>query len=148
MEKLEQNYNMIDWWKKVYLNNYANFSGRARRKEYWFSYLLTLLLIVPLYIILVLAIVSENQVFMIIMGGIFVILFLAIIIPTLAVTVRRLHDTNKSGWYYLISFIPFVGPLILFVFTLLEGDRGENNYGSDPKEVDNQDEINQIGIDN
>jgi uncharacterized membrane protein YhaH (DUF805 family) len=54
-------------------------------------------------------------------------------IPTLAVTIRRLHDTNKSGWFYLLNFVPLVGPIILLVFYLTEGTRGPNEYGPDPK---------------
>ena len=59
--------------------------------------------------------------------------YLSLIIPTLAVTVRRLHDTNKSGWYYFISLIPLIGGIILLVWLLSDGDRYANNYGDDPK---------------
>ena len=53
--------------------------------------------------------------------------------PGLAVTVRRLHDTGKSGWLYLLALIPYIGSLIIFIFTVIKGDRGDNKYGPDPK---------------
>lgn len=65
--------------------------------------------------------------------GLMMLWALATFIPTLAVAIRRLHDTDKSGWFYLINFIPFVGPIIMFVFYLMEGTRGPNRYGPDPK---------------
>lgn len=71
------------------------------------------------------------------LGGLMVVLYviyaLAVLVPALAVTVRRLHDTNKSGWLILIGLIPLVGPIILLVFYLTDGDRGENQYGPSPK---------------
>ena len=65
---------------------------------------------------------------------ILVIVFLfAHFIPTIALTVRRLHDTGKSGWWYLIVLVPYLGNFIIFIFTLIDGDRGDNKYGSNPK---------------
>lgn len=58
---------------------------------------------------------------------------LATTIPSLAKLVRRLHDTNHSGWWIFISMVPLIGPLILFSFTVKDGDRGDNNFGPDPK---------------
>ncbi len=145
MEKLEQNYNMFDWWKKVHLQNYANFNGRARRAEYWYAYLFNIIFFLPIYILFIIAVVNESEIMMVITGGIMLILGLLLVVPYLAVAVRRLHDTNKSGWFLLLSIVP-VASLVIFVFTVLEGDKGENNYGKDPKDFTNQDEINQIGI--
>ena len=68
---------------------------------------------------------------------------LATFLPSLAVAVRRLHDTDKSGWYLLLSLVPFVS-LVLFVFYLLEGNNGKNQYGNDPKNPSN--EIQNIGV--
>ncbi len=62
--------------------------------------------------------------------------WLATFIPTLAVTIRRFHDQDKSGWFYLLAFIPFVGGIIVFIFMLLEGSRGPNRFGPDPKGPD------------
>lgn len=116
------------------LKNYAGFSGRARRKEYWmfilFHYLIVVVLAIPLIVI------SENgnnETLMIIFGSIVGIYVLGTLIPTLAVTVRRLHDTDRSGWVILVRFIPYVGGFIMLFFTVSNGTKGTNQYGTDPK---------------
>ena len=101
------------------LKKYAVFSGRARRAEYWYFYLFN-------FIIGVLFAIGT-------LGGIY---SLAVLIPSIAVTVRRLHDTNHSGWWLLISFIPFFGGIILLIFLLQDSQPGENQYGPNPKEVE------------
>ncbi|MES2850428.1 MAG: DUF805 domain-containing protein [Bacteroidota bacterium] len=133
MEKPESSYNMIDWWKKVIFQNYANFSGRARRSEYWYFILFNVILFVPLYIIAIIGTVNESTGLSIFGFSLLGIGVIGIIIPSLAVVVRRLHDLNKSGWYYFIRLIPLVGPIILLVWLCTEGDRHRNNYGEDPK---------------
>ncbi|QVL57322.1 MAG: DUF805 domain-containing protein [Simkaniaceae bacterium] len=102
--------------------NYANFKGRARRKEYWLFTLATLLFSISATIVdsvLPLKILSS-------------ILQLFIIIPGLAVAVRRLHDIGKSGWYYLIALIPFVGWIIMIVWFCRKGQDGNNRFGPNP----------------
>ncbi len=95
--KQELNYNMIDWWKKVYLKNYANFSGRARRAEFWYFTLACFLVYITFaFLTAITGIANDGSPLLTI---IFAIFYLSLIIPTLAVTVRRLHDINKSGWY-------------------------------------------------
>ncbi|MDI9312817.1 MAG: DUF805 domain-containing protein [Limnohabitans sp.] len=144
MGKSEENYNAIDWWKKVVFENYANFNGRARRKEYWNFQLIN---IVSILIIVVIGIsLSGNSDDVPLVFYLFGIIFLGIIIPSIAVTVRRLHDIGKSGWFYLISFVPYVGGLIMLYFTVLDSEQGSNQYGSNPKEFGNDDEINEIGV--
>ena len=133
MEKHESSYNMIDWWKKVVLKNYANFNGRARRAEYWYFTLANILLLIPFYILGVVGAASDSSGLSILGLGIYIVLVLGTIIPTLAVAVRRLHDLNKSGWYYFIALIPLVGSIILLVWFCTDGDRATNNYGDDPK---------------
>lgn len=133
MEKNEANYNLIDWWKKVILKNYANFEGRARRSEYWYFVLGNILLLVPLYAIGIGGILNESSVLSTLGIGLYAILALGTFIPGLAVGVRRLHDINKSGWNYLFCLIPFVGGIILLVWFCTEGDRFSNQYGEDPK---------------
>ncbi len=138
--KNESEFSMIDWWKKVFLENYANFEGRARRSEYWYFVLFNFIISVSAWII---------SIILIFFGGFLLWFFipifsLALIIPNLAVQVRRLHDTGKSGWYLLMVFIPLVGPIILLVFYCTEGDRGPNEYGPDPK-MQAGPEINNIG---
>jgi uncharacterized membrane protein YhaH (DUF805 family) len=69
-------------------------------------------------------------------GPIYLLYALATFIPGLAVAIRRLHDTGKSGWYFLVAFIPLIGGIILLVFMVMQGDIGENAYGPDPKEYE------------
>ncbi len=133
MEKHESNYNLIDWWKKVVFKNYANFEGRARRSEYWYFVLFNIILILPIYGFLIAGAVNGSESFSMLGLGVIVIVAVGLIIPTLAVSVRRLHDTNKSGVYYFIGFIPIAGPIIMWVFYCTEGDSGTNKYGADPK---------------
>lgn len=112
------------------LKKYAVFSGRAQRKEYWMFFLFNFIIIFTLsFIGAIVSIATESYV------GIFVNLYsLAIFIPSAAVLVRRLHDTNHSGWWFFMSFIPFVGAIILLVFVLRDSQPGENRYGPNPKE--------------
>jgi uncharacterized membrane protein YhaH (DUF805 family) len=136
MQKSESNYNMIDWWKKVVFQNYANFSGRARRSEYWYFVLGQFCLIIPFYALGMAGLLNDSPAMATAGLAMYGIIVLASIIPALAVAVRRLHDTNKSGWYYFIGIIPFIGAIILLVWFFTEGDRSGNNYGNDPKNLD------------
>tara|TARA_Y100001933_G_scaffold61813_1_gene61992 strand:+ start:138 stop:509 length:372 start_codon:yes stop_codon:yes gene_type:complete len=122
----------MEWYLKVMRDNYANFNGRARRKEYWMFYLF--LFLFALLAGFVLAILFElGESVATIAAILAVVWYLAHLVPALAVTVRRLHDTGKSGWFYLFAFIPYIGSLIIFIFTVIEGDKGDNKYGPDPK---------------
>ena len=125
-------------WMLMPLKRYADFSGRSRRKEYWMFLLFIVLVYFALGVVLTMVGLSgngEGSIFGV--GGatlIILLLFgLAVIIPSIAVTVRRFHDQDKSGWFYLLNFIPYVGPIIVLVFMCLEGTRGPNRYGPDPK---------------
>ncbi len=119
------------------LRKYADFNGRARRSEYWLFTLFLVIVSIVLYVPM-LAFAGEMQttgemnpiagLFMLIL----VVFFLGTLIPSIAVTVRRLHDTDRSGWWYLISFIPF-GGIVLLIFTVLDGTPGSNKFGRDPK---------------
>ena len=133
MEKHESNYNMIDWWKKAILKNYANFNGRARRAEYWYTALFNFILIIPFYCIAIWGITSKSTTITILGSLLYIVVALGTLIPGLAVSVRRLHDLNKSGWNYLIGLIPFIGGIILLVWFFTDGNRFVNNYGDDPK---------------
>lgn len=119
------------------LKNYAEFNGRARRKEYWqfslFHILIIILLVIPLMISMPDTQTSGPSPLIIIAATLLGIYILGTFLPSLAVTVRRLHDINKSGWYYLTSFIPYAGGIIILVLTAKNGDPGSNKYGSDPK---------------
>lgn len=111
-------------WMLMPLHRYADFSGRSRRKEYWMF---------ALAVIIAYA-VAVGIDSMIGTGGILVgITALGLIVPSIAVAVRRFHDQDKSGWFVLLNFIPLVGGIIVLVFMCLEGTKGDNNYGADPK---------------
>jgi uncharacterized membrane protein YhaH (DUF805 family) len=135
MEKQETNYNLIDWWKKVVLKNYANFEGRARRAEYWNFVLANFLILIPLYLIGMAGMASQSPALSMLGIGLYGILALGTLIPSLAAVVRRLHDINKSGWYYFIALIPLIGGIILLVWLFTDGDRHTNTYGDDPKSI-------------
>lgn len=136
MQKSESNYNMIDWWKKVVFQNYANFTGRARRSEYWYYVLGQFCLIIPFYAIAIAGAINENVLLSIIGFAVYGILILATLIPSLAVAVRRLHDVGHSGWFYFIGLIPFIGAIVLLVWFFTEGNRFANKWGEDPKNPD------------
>lgn len=126
----------MNWYLEVIKNNYANFSGRARRKEYWMFTLVNTIIITVLYAILISSVdmnTGEMSSLGSIAGIIIGIYSLAIIVPSLAVTIRRFHDQDKSGWMFLLAFIPAIGGLIVFVFMCLEGTKGDNRFGPDPK---------------
>ena len=137
MIKEERDFNMLDWWKKVILDNYVNFSGRARRAEYWYFTLMHWLIIISLGLLsVILSAIFKNSDLVSIPLILIVLYFLATFLPSLAVLVRRLHDTGKSGWWILAPAIPIVGniaSIVLFVFCCIEGDSFPNDYGPDPK---------------
>jgi len=119
----------MDWYLKA-LKQYAAFTGRARRREYWFFALFNAIaLMVLAFIDGMMGSFSEEVGFGLLSG----LYFLATLLPALAVTVRRLHDTDRSGWWILIGVIPVIGFIVVLVFTLLEGTPGENRYGPNPK---------------
>ena len=120
-------------WAILPLKRYAEFTGRSRRKEYWMFTLLCVVVAVVLGIVeSILGLGGMVGYY----GPLTALFLLAILVPSIAVGIRRLHDTNRSGWWILISFVPFVGGLILLVFYVLEGTRGPNEYGPDPKGED------------
>lgn len=124
----------IDNWKTVVTQRYAQFDGRARRAEYWWFFLINIVIYVGIGVVTaILGAISDS---LAIIGLLAYVGFgLAMLIPGLALAVRRLHDTNKSAWFLLIALIPFVGGLILLVFMLIDGDREANTYGPSPKYI-------------
>lgn len=136
---------MIEWYKKVVFENYANFKGRARRSEYWYFALANGLISIILIIIggAIGAAFGDGFTGIAIGYGLFIIYMLATLLPTLGVIARRLHDIDKSGWFYLVSFIPLVGPIWILILFCTEGNQGPNQYGPDPKNL--IEEINEIG---
>lgn len=113
----------MEWYLKV-LRQYADFAGRARRKEFWMFVLFNILAS------LVASFVDYSLGVSLISG----LYSLFILIPGIAVSVRRLHDIGKSGWMLLIILIPIIGVIWLIVLYATEGTYGENQYGPDPKE--------------
>jgi uncharacterized membrane protein YhaH (DUF805 family) len=121
----------MNWYLKV-LKQYADFNGRARRKEYWMFVLFSMIFsILATVLDNVLGIAMEGIGY----GPLYGLYLLAIIIPSIAVGVRRLHDIGKSGWMMLISFIPLIGGIWLLVLFVTDGNPGENEYGANPKEM-------------
>ena len=108
------------------LSQYANFNGRARRSEYWYYILAYAIISAVLN-----ALAQYSSIFTVLSG----IFGLALICPTLAVAVRRLHDIGKSGWYYLFALIPLVGAIILLVWFVKDSEPGDNVYGPNPKGI-------------
>lgn len=120
----------MEWYLKVVKENYANFSGRARRKEYWMFMLFNLIVCLTLFFLMAL---FEGSIFAYIFLFIYCIYILALIVPSMALIARRMHDTNRSGWAYFMNFIPVVGPFIVLYYVCTEGTSGDNRYGPDPK---------------
>ena len=120
----------MHWYLDV-LKKYAVFGGRARRKEYWLFTLFNMIIAYGLLAIdyLVGTDYGSN------MGLLYTLYILATLLPSLAVFVRRLHDTGRSGWWFFIGFVPLVGAIILIVFMVLDSQSGSNKYGEDPKSV-------------
>ena len=118
----------MHWYIDV-LKKYTVFEGRARRKEYWIFVLISSLVLIFLSLIDELTgwKVWEDE------GVLSLVYSIAVFVPTLAVVVRRLHDTDRSGWWILIALIPLVGAIVLLVFLILKGNEGDNRFGPDPK---------------
>jgi len=124
----------IDTIKK----RYADFDGRARRSEYWYFQLFNFLIYVGLLIIS--GILGYIEPLLSFIGiGLFYLLAIGLLVPSIALAVRRLHDTGKSGWMYLIALIPLAGPIILLVFMCTDSDPGSNEYGANPKRIGGDD---------
>ncbi len=120
-------------WYLTALKKYAQFSGRSRRSEYWFFVLFNIIISVGLAILDGLLSLSDSTYGIGLLGSLY---SLVILVPSLAVAVRRLHDTGRSGFFILLSLIPCIGTIILIVFFAQEGNSGENEYGPDPKEME------------
>ncbi|MEW6384213.1 DUF805 domain-containing protein [Stenotrophomonas hibiscicola] len=113
------------------LKRYAQFEGRANRREYWMFQLFLLIVSTVLMVPLIAGLVMQSDMLGIASIILFVVFWLATFVPVIAVTVRRLHDCNQSGWMYLLAFVPF-GGLVIFVFALLPGTPRQNVYGPVP----------------
>lgn len=144
-----ENYWLAAW------NNFGVFSGRATRSEYWLYRLEVIIVGFVIYMFFFLLtgqtgaerltgseVLPENEPILgILILGVAAILGILLIIVDLGVTIRRLHDTGRSGWWIFIRLVPYIGGLVLFIFTLLDSESGENQYGPSPKNL--RAEINQ-----
>jgi len=120
---------VMSWYLKV-LRQYADFSGRARRMEYWVFNVISLLITIAAVTVDAITGSLSLTLGLGLLSGIYA---LAVLIPGLAVSVRRLHDSNRSGWWLLLIFIPLLGGLTLLVFMFLGSTPGDNRFGPNPK---------------
>ena len=118
----------MNWYIEV-MKKYAVFSGRARRREYWMFVLFNIIIALVLSIIEGIADAgSENN------RSVLATLYgLAVLLPSLAVSVRRLHDTGRSAWWMLIGLIPIIGTIVLLIFIIQDSQLMDNQYGPNPK---------------
>jgi uncharacterized membrane protein YhaH (DUF805 family) len=119
----------VSWYLDV-LKKYAVFGGRSRRKEYWYFVLFTVLISIVLSIIDAVLGTPGAEGGAGLLSGIY---SLAVLIPSLAVSIRRLHDTGRSGWWILISLVPLIGTIVLLVFNVQDSQPGDNQFGPNPK---------------
>jgi len=112
---------LIGNWKLVVMERYAKFDGRASRAEFWWFVLANLV------VHFVLALLSQAADIFVVVE---VLYALAVIVPTIAVGIRRLHDTDRSGWLLLLAFIPIIGGIVLVVFYATAGTDGANKFGA------------------
>ncbi len=124
----------MQWYIKV-LTNYAEFKGRAHRTEYWMFVLVSMLVVIVLGIIESILGISSVSEYGSNSGPIVALYNLAVLIPSIAVGVRRLHDTDKSGWWMLLILIPIIGWLLLLYYLVLDSQAESNQFGENPKGV-------------
>jgi len=119
----------MNWYLEV-LKKYAVFSGRARRKEYWFFVLFNMIFaIIAMILDNLFGIAIEGMGY----GPIYILYGLTVFLPGLGVLVRRLHDVGKSGWFFFISLIPIIGGIWVLIVLCRDSMAGENQYGANPK---------------
>jgi uncharacterized membrane protein YhaH (DUF805 family) len=128
-------------WMLMPYRRYADFSGRSRRKEYWMFALLFVIVYAVGFALLMAGGMAMDPTGQTAPGALFYlgagllgIFVLGSFVPALAVQVRRFHDQDKSGWFVLLNFIPYVGGLIVLVMMCLDGTKGANRFGEDPKD--------------
>jgi uncharacterized membrane protein YhaH (DUF805 family) len=120
----------VNWYKTVVFERYALFNGRAMRTEFWMFQLFNFLISIVLAIVDAILGTDGGGTSPGVIGGLY---SLAVLIPSLAVGSRRLHDTNRSGWWQLLYLIPVIGWIVLLIFFVQDSDAGENQHGPNPK---------------
>lgn len=121
----------MNWYLEV-LKKYAVFSGRARRKEYWFFALFNIIIGLALTFIDFSTGLYDVEFEIGLLSSLY---SLAVLVPGIAVTIRRLHDTSRTGWWFLIAFVPIIGVIVLLVFMVFDSTPGDNQYGPNPKDA-------------
>jgi uncharacterized membrane protein YhaH (DUF805 family) len=120
----------MNWFLIAVKQKYADFSGRARRSEYWYFLLFYMLILIALSVVDVVMGWFSTDAGVGVLSGIYT---LALLIPSLSVSVRRLHDTDRSGWWLLIGLLPLIGGIVLLVFFVQDSQAGANRFGPNPK---------------
>lgn len=128
-------------WYLMAFKKYAEFSGRSRRKEFWMFALFNL---IALFLAAIIDNIIGTTFGEIPYGFVYVIYSLITFVANLSLSVRRLHDVGKSGWFLLIYLIPLIGAIWIFVLFCTDGETGANKYGVNPKNP--TDELNEIGL--
>jgi len=137
-------------WMLLPLKRYADFGGRSRRLEYWMFHLaisIVLVVIIASILATVLTAGEGNRGSPVAMGiliALFTIGWLGILIPSIAVQVRRFHDQDLSGWFVLLGFIPYIGALVIIVFMCLPGTKGDNRFGPDPLDPEGVERLGRV----
>ena len=132
----------MNWYLEV-LKKYAVFSGRATRAEYWYFTLFNILALFVLAIVDGVIGSFNAEAGIGLLGGIY---SLAVLVPNISVSVRRLHDTNRSGWWLLIYLIPLIGALVLLIFMVQDSQTSDNQYGLNPKPGNKGDDKSHVVI--
>jgi|TARA_B110000483_G_scaffold99953_1_gene122669 uncharacterized membrane protein YhaH (DUF805 family) len=127
----------MNWYLDVLKTKCATFSGRAQRKEYWYFVLFNLIVSAVLVGIDTQVGALNANTGLGVLSGIYC---LAVLIPGLAVCIRRLHDTNRSAWWLLITLVPFIGSFVLLFFMVSNSDAETNKYGANPKKQEPEDD--------
>ena len=122
----------MNWYLDVLTKRYATFEGRARRKEYWYFALVNFVILIALVAVDIALGTFSARARIGLLSGLYV---LAVLLPGIAVTVRRLHDTDRSGWWVLLNLIPYAGSLVIMVLACLDSQPGANRFGPNPKGV-------------
>jgi len=120
---------LMNWYLEA-LRKFTDFNGRASRQEYWYFVLFNILISLGLGLVDRVTGSFDPMSGVGLLGGLY---GLAILLPGLAVSIRRLHDTDRSGWWVLLPLIPIIGGLIFLYFLVLDSSQGRNAYGESPK---------------
>lgn len=134
---------MIDYFKMALTEKYAQFNGRSTRSEFWYFMLASYLILIVLGLVmgLVAYLTGDTSGIFWVFFGLFCIFGLALMIPMIAISIRRLHDSGRSGWWYLACMIPYIGTVIYIVLMCLDTEAGTNQYGPNPFELHSGDDI-------